>query len=285
MITRPQRTIKKPITFSGIGIHTGKKVSMTFLPAPEHSGIVFQRVDLPGKPTIPAAIEYVVDTSRSTTIGIKDCMIHTVEHVLAALYAYQIDNLLIQVTNCEPPVGDGSSSRFVEMVTGAGIHNQKATKAIETIPKPISFTQGDIHLVALPSDEYRISYTLNYPNVPIIRSQYYSTVITAETFKEELSMCRTFALYEEINYLMSKGLIRGGSLDNAVVIKDNVILSKGGLRHVDEMVRHKILDIVGDLSLVGFPFFAHIIAICSGHQTNVAFGKKLMDAMAMVIHE
>jgi len=280
MHVRPQRTLRQEISFSGIGIHTGKKVTLTFCPAPEHSGIVFQRLDLPGQPTIPAAVEYVVDTSRSTTLGIGPCVVHTVEHVLAALHAYHIDNLFIQLTDCEPPIGDGSSAPFVNLIEAAGILEQEATRCVETIPHPIAFSQGNIHLVALPSHEYRISYTLHYPKTPVIRSQYLSLPITTKSFKEELCVCRTFALYEEITWLMDRGLIKGGSLDNAVVIKDDVILSKEGLRFHDEMVRHKILDLVGDLSLVGFPFFAHIIAICSGHQTNVALGKLLMESMA-----
>lgn len=280
MHVRPQRTLNQEVSFSGIGIHTGKKVTLTFCPAPEHSGIAFQRLDLPGKPVIPAAIEYVVDTARSTTLGIGGCWVHTVEHVLAAVRAYHIDNLLIQLTDCEPPIGDGSSHPFVALIEAAGLCEQRATTATETIAHPVFFSQGNIHLVALPSHEYRISYTLHYPQIPVIRSQYLSLQITTEAFKQELSMCRTFALYEEITWLMEQGLIRGGSLDNAVVIKDDVILSKEGLRHRDEMVRHKILDLVGDLSLVGFPFFAHIIAICSGHHTNVALGRELMASMA-----
>lgn len=277
MYTRQQRTIKKKVSFSGIGIHTGNKVTMTFCPAPEHSGIAFQRLDLPGQPKIPAALEYVLDTSRSTTIGIGSCMVHTVEHVLAALAAYQIDNLCIQVTEKEPPIGDGSSQPFVKLLEEAGVEEQKAERPIVSLKKPVYYSKGNVHLVALPSDEYRISYTLNYPNTPVIRSQYFSLPVSSTSFKEQVSCCRTFALYEEISHLMDKGLIRGGSLDNAVVIKDDAILSKEGLRYPDEMVRHKILDVIGDLSLVGFPFLAHIIAICSGHETNVAFGKKVLE--------
>ncbi len=277
MYTRSQRTLKRKVSFCGIGIHTGNKVTMTFCPAPAHFGIQFQRVDLPGKPIIPAALEYVLDTSRSTTIGIGSCMVHTVEHVLAALSAYQIDNLCVQVSEKEPPIGDGSSQPFVHLIEEAGIEEQSATRPIVTLKKPIYYSKGGVHLVALPSDEYRISYTLNYPNTPVIRSQYFSLSVSGVNFKEQVARCRTFALYEEISHLMEKGLIRGGSLDNAVVIKDDAILSKEGLRYPDEMVRHKILDVVGDLSLVGFPFLAHIIAICSGHETNVAFGKKILE--------
>lgn len=275
-LSRPQRTLSKEALYSGVGIHTGKEVTIRFCPAAEDSGIVFQRIDLPGKPTIPAAIEYVQDTSRSTMIGVGSCSVQTVEHVLAALSAFQIDNLCIQVTAGEPPIGDGSSDVFVKLIEEAGIAEQNSEKLVFQLKEPVHFSQGNTHLIALPSHDYRISYTLHYPNTPVIRSQYFSTPITEHTFKNEIAPCRTFALYEEITTLMERGLIRGGSLENAVVIKDDVVFSKEGLRFPDEMVRHKVLDLVGDLSLVGFPFHAHIIAIRSGHATNVAFGKEIV---------
>lgn len=284
MKKRLQRTLKKEISFSGVGLHTGKEVSLRFCPAPEHSGIVFQRTDLPGKPVIPAALEYVKDTSRSTTIGVGTCHVQTVEHVLAAVHAFQVDNLCIQVTEGEPPIGDGSSATFVEMIEEAGIQEQTAFTTIATLKSPVHFSHGESHLIALPSDEYRISYTLHYPKTTVIRSQYYSAPVNAEDFKKNLSTCRTFALYEEITYLMERGLIRGGSLENAVVIKDDVIFSKEGLRFPDEMVRHKVLDLIGDLSLVGFHFCAHIIAIRSGHASNVALGRLLMNEISSNIH-
>lgn len=284
MHSRPQRTLKKEVSFSGVGLHTGRAVTMRFCPAAPHSGIVFQRVDLPGKPHIPAAIEYVQDTSRSTMIGIGPNSMHnsvqTVEHVMAALHAYQIDNLCIQVTEGEPPIGDGSSLAFVDMIEEAGIDEQKERATIVKLKSPIYFSSGTTHLVALPSDVYRISYTLHYPANAVIRSQYFTVEINQDNFKKELAPCRTFALYDEINALMQKGLIRGGSLENAVVIKDDCVFSKEGLRFTDEMVRHKALDLVGDLALVGFPFVAHVIAIRSGHMSNVALGKELINQVA-----
>lgn len=280
MKTRPQSTLKKEVSFSGVGLHTGKEVLIRFCPAPEHSGIVFQRIDLPGKPVIPAAIEYVQETSRSTTIGVGSCSVQTVEHVLAAVHAFQIDNLCIQVTAGEPPIGDGSSSIFVEMIEEAGIKEQNALATIVSLQKPVYFSQGETHLVALPSDEYRISYTLYYPKTTVIRSQYFSCQVNTDSFKSSIANCRTFALYEEITFLMEKGLIRGGSLENAVVIKDDVIFSKEGLRFPDEMVRHKVLDLIGDLALVGFHFYAHVIAIRSGHASNVALGRMLMNQIS-----
>ncbi len=280
MKTRHQRTLQKEISFIGVGLHTGKEVSVRFCPASEHSGIVFQRVDLPGKPTIPAAIEYVQQTERSTTIGVGSCVVQTVEHVLAAVHAYNIDNLCIQVSEAEPPTGDGSAAVFVEMIENAGIVEQNATTSVALLRQPVHISHNDSHLVALPSDELRISYTLHYPKTAVIRSQYYSLALTEDTFKQQISSCRTFALYDEIKALMDQGLIRGGSLENAVVIKDDVIFSKEGLRFPDEMVRHKILDLLGDLALVGFPFVAHIMAVRSGHRSNVALGRELMKEIA-----
>lgn len=275
-IVRKQRTLKDSSSFSGIGIHTGMEVGLRFCPAKEGSGIFFKRIDLPGQPIIPATVEYVQDTARSTTIGIKEVRIHTVEHVLSAIKAYQIDNLCIEITSIEPPVGNGSSDVFVEMIEKVGIRDQEHTLPIVKIQQPVHWSEGDIHLVALPYDGYRISYTLSYPNSPFLSGQYHSVLLSEESFKREIAPCRTFSLYKEISTLMDRGLIKGGSLDNAVVIKEDGILSKGGLFFPNEMARHKILDLIGDLSLIGFDFHAHIIAIKSGHPSNFAFARCLL---------
>lgn len=280
-LKRYQRTLKKTAGFSGIGIHTGKQVKMTFLPADEGTGIVFRRVDLPGAPIIPARVEYVLDTARSTTIGIKDIRIHTVEHVLAAIKAYKIDNLIIELDSIEPPVGNGSSDVFVDMIEEAKTQEQTATTPIVQLQKPVYFSEGDIHIVALPYEGYKFSYTLNYPNHPILDAQYHTTHIDSETFKTQIAPCRTFSLYEEISHLIDRGLVKGASLDNAVVIKNKTVFSKNGLFFPNEMARHKILDMIGDLSLVGFDFHAHIISVRSGHPGNFAFAKKLYHYMTM----
>lgn len=276
-ILRKQKTLQKEASFSGIGIHTGTQVKMRFVPAEVGIGIVFKRVDLPGQPLIPATVASVCDTLRSTTIGIGNVRIHTVEHVLAAVRAYQIDNLIIEVSSIEPPVGNGSSDVFVEMIENAGIREQDDHVPIIKINKPIHLSEGDIHLVALPHDSYKISYTLNYPGSKLLKAQFFSVEVNSQNFKKELAPCRTFSLYEEVSMLMDRGLIKGGSLDNAVVIKGDVVLSKNGLFFPDEMVRHKILDMIGDFSLVGYDFHAHIIAIRSGHPSNFAFSKKLFN--------
>lgn len=274
---RKQNTLKQEVTFSGIGIHTGKVVTMRFCPAKEGSGLSFKRMDLPSSPIIPATLEYVKDTARSTTIGMANVMVHTVEHVLAALRAYKIDNLIIEIDNVEPPVGNGSSDVFVEMIEKAGIKEQNVVKPIVKIEKPLYFSQDDIHIVALPAEEFKISYTLSYPNVNFLKAQFHSLVLNSDSFKQEIAPCRTFSLYQEVSMLMDRGLIKGGSLDNAVVIKDDAILSKGGLFFDNEMARHKILDMIGDLSLIEFEFFAHIISVRSGHTSNFAFAKTVYE--------
>ncbi len=274
---RRQRTLKKEATFSGIGIHTGQQVVMRFLPAKEGTGIIFKRTDLPGQPLIPATIEYVCDTARSTTLGIADIRVHTVEHVLAAVRACEVDNLFIEVSNVEPPVGNGSSDIFMKMIEEAGTQEQEASVPIVSLQTPVYHSEGDIHLVALPHDSYKISYTLSYPVTEVLKAQFHSVEVNKSSFKNEIAPCRTFSLYQEVSMLMDRGLIKGGSLDNAVIIKDNAVFSKEGLFFPDEMARHKILDMIGDLSLVGFYFQAHIMAIRAGHSSNFAFAKKLFN--------
>ncbi len=277
---RKQATIQNPVSYSGIGIHTGRDVQIRFVPAKEGEGIFFKRVDLPSQPIIPARIEYVFDTQRSTNLALQDVRLYTVEHVLAAVRAWEIDNLCIELSNIEPPAGDGSSLVFMKMLEEAGRQELSASIPIRSLTKPVSLSHNGIHLVALPSDTYMISYTLDYPGVSGIGTQYFSFDVTKKNFEEQVAPSRTFSLYDEIAILMDRGLIKGGSLENAVVIKNDTVISKDGLRFPNEMARHKVLDMIGDLSLVGFPFVAHIISIKSGHATNVAFAKKLYEHLS-----
>lgn len=281
---RKQRTLSREVSYSGIGIHTGRCVNMRFIPCEGGTGVIFRRSDLPGRQMIPATVEYVCDTSRSTTIGIGSVKIHTIEHVMAAIRAYKIDNLIVEVSNLEPPVGNGGSDCFVEMIEEAGIEELSATTPVLKLKEPVYFTDGDIHLVALPYEGYKISYTLSYPNNSALKCQYQSFEITPEIFKRELAPCRTFSLYEEVSALMDMGLVKGGSLDNAVIVKGEVFFSKGGLHFEDEMVRHKMLDMVGDLSLIGYDILMHIVAIRAGHASNYAFSKKILQSIMMENH-
>lgn len=257
---------------------------MRFCPGKVGTGILFKRIDLPHMPIIPATLKYVCDTARSTTIGKENVFIHTVEHVLAAVRAFNIDNLCIELSSVEPPVGNGSADVFVSMIEESGIVEQHESTPVVRLQGPIYWSEGDIHLVALPSSEYRISYTLNYSGPKVLQAQFHSLVVTPENFKREIAPCRTFSLYEEVSMLMDRGLIKGGSLDNAVIIKDDAVFSKNGLYFPDEMVRHKILDMIGDLSLLGINFEAHIIAIRAGHASNYAFAKKLFNYLTMENH-
>lgn len=284
--SRPQKTLCQPVSFSGIGIHTGVNVDLSFIPADVGTGIVFERTDLAGRPKIPATVEYVVDTSRSTTLGVGAVKVHTVEHVLSALRAFHIDNVIIQISSFEPPVADGSAKAFVEMIQKSGVIEQNGTVPILALPYPVWHSEEDFHLVALPADDYSISYTLNYSGSEVLKAQFFSGKVTTESYLNEIACCRTFSRYEEISFLIDKGLIKGGSLDNAVVImppnksgEEEAVLSKGGLCFPDEMVRHKVLDLIGDLSLVGFEFNAHVIALRSGHKANVALGAKIFQAL------
>ncbi len=274
-----QRTLAKSVSFSGIGLFTGEKVNVTFLPSIENSGIVFQRSDLPNKPVLPAKVEHVRSTPRCTIIGNEVFSIQTVEHVLAALKAYGIDNLIIELDGPEIPSFDGSAAPFVELIEKAGVTSQSLPKEIYCLSAPVFWSKGEVHLVALPSDEFRISYTLHYPHSEFLKSQFYTLAINGENFKKEIAPARTFALYEEIVSLIEKGGIKGGSLENSVVIKGGSILNPEGVRFEEEMARHKILDLIGDLSLVGRNFLAHIIAIRSGHFSNTSFAKELENSM------
>ncbi len=276
---RKQNTLIREVSYSGVGIHTGVDVTMILCPAPVGTGIVFKRTDLPDAPIIPATVENLHSTSRSTNIGDGDIVINTVEHLLAALKAYNIDNLTIKISGGEVPVSNGSSEVFVDLIEDAGVEEQDSDVAIVSIDTPLFFSDGDIHLVALPSDEYRVSYTLHHPETAAIGTQFLSVVVDADTFKNEIAPCRTFAKHEDIEFLMERGLIKGGSLDNAVVVKGDTVLNEEGLKFPDEMVRHKILDLIGDLSLVGVPFCAHIIAIKSGHTSNASFAKILLKKL------
>jgi len=276
-----QKTLAQAVSFKGLGLFSGKKIEMHLKPMPENTGILFQRVDLKDKPILEAKVQNVCATPRCTILGKEEVTVQTVEHLLAALKACEIDNLLIEINGSEVPIADGSAMPFIEMIEKAGIAYQKSTKKFYQLSSPVYWSQGDVHLVALPSDEFRISYTLNYPNSEFLRAQFHTIALNQESFKIEIAPSRTFSLYEEAVPFIEKGLMKGGSLENAVLIKGGVILNPEGLRFPDEMVRHKILDLIGDLSLVGFSFIAHIIAIRSGHFSNTSFAKEIYNHVMM----
>lgn len=275
-LRKKQRTLLRSVSAAGIGLFSGEKVCVRLCPSAENSGIVFQRTDLAQRPLLPARSEYVQGTPRCTIIGKGDHYVQTVEHLLAALRAYDIDNVLIEISGCEVPIFDGSSMHFVHMIEEGGICELESEKEVFSIKTPVFWSQGDIHLIALPSDEYRISYTLHYPHSETIGTQFYTFSLSPERFKNEIASSRTFSIYEEIAPMIKKGLVKGGSLDNAVIIKGDEVVNPGGLRFPEEMARHKVLDLIGDLALVP-PFLAHVIAVRSGHASNNAFAKQLLN--------
>ncbi len=269
-----QRTIKKQVSRSGIGVHTGNKTSITFKPAAPGYGVKFLGKEFPAQPPIQAVIENVTDILRGTTLGQNNVKIHTVEHVLAALMGLGIDNLLVEVEANEPPVGDGSALPFVEMIQSAGIELQDVPKNVFKPEEPIYFSENGVDLIVLPADELSISFTISYKE-PGIDTQFLSLPINDETFVKEIAPSRTFCPYDEVEDLIVTGLIKGGSLDNAVVVKGEAVLSKEGLRFEKEFVRHKILDLMGDLFLLGQPLRAHVVAIKSGHGSNIRLTRLL----------
>jgi UDP-3-O-[3-hydroxymyristoyl] N-acetylglucosamine deacetylase len=270
-----QKTVSREVFASGCGLFTGEKVSLRLCPAPPNTGIVFRRVDLPGKPELPAHHSFVRDMPRCTRLANEKMSIVMVEHLLSALRGMGIDNAFVDVEGPEIVAGDGSSQLFVDLLEKAGVQTQGILRKAIRIKEPIYYSDKETHLIALPAEEFRISYTLHYPQSSLLGSQFYTFSLQPDRFKSEIAPCRTFSLYEEILPFIEKGLIKGGGLENALVIKGNEILNPGGARFPDEMVRHKILDLIGDLSLAGAPILGHIISVRSGHASNIALAKMI----------
>lgn len=298
-----QHTIKEPVTVSGVGLHTGVTANMTFTPAAPNHGIKFQRVDLPGQPIVDADVDYVVDLSRGTTIEHNGARINTVEHTLAALVGLEIDNVLIQIDGPEPPILDGSSMIFIEALEKVGTQEQNALRNFLEINESIIYRDQDrdVEIAALPLDDFRVTVMVDY-NSPVLGSQHASLTHISD-FKKDIASSRTFCFLHELEMLYKNNLIKGGDLNNAIVVVDRVvqdeeldylaglfnkpkvevkkegILNNVDLRHKNEPARHKLLDVVGDLALVGRPIKAQILAARPGHAANVAFAKKLKKAM------
>jgi UDP-3-O-[3-hydroxymyristoyl] N-acetylglucosamine deacetylase/3-hydroxyacyl-[acyl-carrier-protein] dehydratase len=262
-----QQTLRKSVSFSGIGLHSGNRVNMTFLPAPPGSGIRFRRVDLEGKPELEARVEQVVDTNRSTTLGKGALKVQTVEHVMAAFAGCEIDNAIVEIDANEPPIADGSAREYVRMIDSVGPVPLTEAREPYRIKEPIEIEVGDSTMSVFPHDKLKITCTSADGNGRF--TQFYSVAISLDNWRKELAHARTFCFFEEIEYLYKTGLIRGGSLENAVVIRDDAVLTNEPLRFPEEFVRHKILDIIGDLALLGRPVLGHIIAIRPSHNSNV----------------
>lgn len=272
---RKARTLKNSTSFTGKGLYTGVEVTLTLEPSEE--GIVFERTDLPGSPRFTADVDNVLSTPRCTILGVNEVKVQTVEHLLAALKAYQIDHVCIKINGPEVPILDGSALPLVRLIEESGVMELQKEVPILSLPSPVFWSQGEVHLIALPAEEWRLSYTLHYPQSAFIGCQFYSFPVSLEGFKNEIAIARTFCLYEEIVTLIENGSLKGGNLDSALIIQGHRVLNPEGLRMPNEMVRHKILDLIGDLSLLGCDLLAHIIAIRSGHAANCALTKQLKE--------
>jgi UDP-3-O-[3-hydroxymyristoyl] N-acetylglucosamine deacetylase/3-hydroxyacyl-[acyl-carrier-protein] dehydratase len=275
---RPQRTIAREARLQGVGIHTGVSGTVTFRPAPENHGVVFVRADLPESPRVHVRPEHAVydpANGRRAILAENGVQIHTMEHVLATVSGLGIDNLVIETSTMEiVEPADGSALPFARLLRETGIVEQQAGRRHIKISKPVTLRHGAVELTAVPADGYRITFTIDYDH-PAVGAQTVSFDLNENVFEKEIAPARTFVLERDVKQLQAQGLIRGGSLGNAVVIGDQGVLNEGGLRFPNEFVRHKVLDLMGDLSLLGAPLLGHVIASRSGHMTHVEFVKKL----------
>lgn len=294
-----QKTIKEPVSLSGVGLHTGKEVNMTFKPAPVNNGFTFVRVDLEGQPSIKADVNFVQSTNRGTNLVKDGISINTTEHVLAALVGCDIDNIVIELNNSEPPILDGSSKFFVEAIEKAGLEEQNEERSVYVVKEVISYKdeESGSEIILLPSDTYQVSTMVDY-ETKVLGTQN-ATLNSLEDFKEEIADARTFSFLHELEALLDNGLIKGGDLNNAIVyvdkeispetieklkvafnkdsiaVKPNGILDNLNLHYTNEAARHKLLDVIGDLALVGTKIQGKIIATKPGHYVNTEFAKKL----------
>jgi len=273
--TRMQRTIAQPAETTGVGLHTGKEVTVRVKPAPPGTGVVFVRTDIPGYARIPCQAEFRINEQRRTALRANEGEVHTVEHLLSAAMALGIDNLEIEMNGVEMPGLDGSARDFAALLDGAGIHEQDETCTEIVVTEPIGVQGKDASLVAMPYDKgLRISYTMDYP-LPNLPSMHYSLEVSRESYMQEIAPARTFCLRREAEALRAAGFGLGANEENTVVLNDDGSVM-GELRFPDEPVRHKILDLIGDLALVGKPIRAHIIAVKSGHELNASLARKIV---------
>ena len=268
-----QRTLNKTVSCSGIGLHSGKNVNLKIKPAPVNYGIQFHRTDLPDSPEVHAHFNRVVDTSLATVIGHDGCIVSTIEHLMASFAGLSIDNARVELDDYEVPVMDGSAGPFTDLITAAGIKELDAPRHFFVIKRPIKLERDGKSVCVYPSKEFKLSCTIDFDH-PVIQKQSFSKCINDRIFQLEISKARTFGFLHEVEYLKRFGLARGGSLDNAVVIDKNKIINQEGLRFPDEFVRHKVLDCLGDFSLLGMPILGHLVVEKSGHEFNHAFLEK-----------
>lgn len=277
MLQEQQQTLGKVARYAGVGLHSGNRVNMSFVPAPPNTGIRFRRVDLEDKPEIEARVENVAQTNRSTTLAKGNAKIQTVEHVLATFAGFRIDNAIVELDANEPPIADGSSRYYCKMVEEAGIVQQGEKREAYRVTAPLEIQTKESLVSIFPHEGFKISCTSSDDQGRF--SQFLSIEITPDTWRNDLAHARTFCFFDEIEYLIKNGLIKGGSLENAVVIRDDAVLTTEPLRYPDEFVRHKILDMLGDLSLLGYPLAGHVVAVRPSHTVNCELARMISAQM------
>ena len=270
-----QRTVREEVGCTGIGLHSGDRIKLRIRPAQPDTGIRFVRTDVSGHPPVRALFDNVVDTTLATSIAFNGGKISTIEHLMAAFFGLGIDNAVVELDGGEVPIMDGSAAPFIFLLKSAGIEEQKAPKRFIVIKKPFKIDDGNRSVSIFPSKELKISYTIDF-NHPLLRNQTYELTFSGRDFVRDISRARTFGFLKDVQMLKENGLAKGGSLDNAVVIDEFRILNEGGLRFKDEFVRHKILDFIGDLSIIGSPVIGHFVVEKSGHFLNQMMLKTLM---------
>ena len=271
-----QQTVAKSAFFSGIALHTGARATIRLQPAPEDTGIVFRRVDLPGSPEVRALASNVVDVQRGTTIADGKAIVYTVEHIMSALHACKVDNCIVEMNGMEPPIADGSSLAFYNLIQEAGIQVQSKAARTFTPDVPVAAVGGKTQVILLPDPEkLSISCVTSFKNCPF-DPQFYQYELEQETYAKEIAPGRTFVDYSDLRMLLSVGLCKGGSLDAAAIIHDGAIICKDELRFDNEIVRHKIMDAIGDIYLAGCRITGKLVAVCPGHPKNVELAGKLL---------
>ena len=268
-----QRTLRQSVSCTGIGLHSGRKVTLSLKPAPASYGIRFQRADLAGV-EIPATVTNLASIQYATGLAHEAGSVETVEHLLAGLMGLGIDNVRVQLNQAEVPIMDGSAASFVYLVHEAGVKRLAAPRKYLKVIRPISLSRGDKRIALYPSDHFKVTYSISFDH-PLLRHQSRTIVVTEESFVEEIAPARTFGFLKEVEMLRQKGLALGGSLDNAIVLGDTGVLNNA-LRFEDEFVRHKILDAIGDMALVGYPVVGHLVAHRGGHELHTSFAAKVL---------
>jgi UDP-3-O-[3-hydroxymyristoyl] N-acetylglucosamine deacetylase len=277
-----QRTLRRPISCAGIGLHSGKKVTLSLKPAPADAGIRFRRADLGGH-EVAARVQHVAGINYATGLTHDAVKVDTVEHLLAALVSLGIDNAVVELNSPEVPIMDGSAAPFIYLINAAGVKQLGVPRRYLKVLRPMSLSRGDKRIALYPSDHFKVTYSIAFDH-PMLRHQSRTLRITPESFVEEIAPARTFTFLKEVEMLRQQGLALGGSLENAIVIGDTGVLNNG-LRFDDEFVRHKILDVIGDMALVGYPVIGHLVAHRGGHALHTAFAAQVsqeQDAWTLV---